>query len=73
MTVTTADGSCGVKGFATAAMDRDYSYFYACGPEAMLKAVSDASRTGGQLSFEERMGCGFRSLHGLFLQDFVRK
>ena len=64
VTVTTADGSCGVKGFATAAMDRDYSYFYACGPEAMLKAVSDASRTGGQLSFEERMGCGFGACMG---------
>lgn len=64
VTVTTADGSYGVKGFATAAMDRDYSYFYACGPEAMLKAVSDASRTGGQLSFEERMGCGFGACMG---------
>ena len=64
VTVTTADGSCGVKGFATAAMDRDYSYFYACGPEAMLKAVSDASRTGGQLSFEERMGYGFGACMG---------
>ena len=64
VTVTTVDGSCGVKGFATAAMDRDYSYFYACGPEAMLKAVSDASRTGGQLSFEERMGCGFGACMG---------
>ncbi len=57
--VTTADGTYGIKGFVTAAMGEEYSYFYACGPEAMLKAVADASVTGGQLSFEERMGCGF--------------
>lgn len=54
--VTTADGSYGIKGFVTAAMGDDYSYFYACGSEAMLRAVADASVTGGQLSFEERMG-----------------
>lgn len=62
--VTTADGSYGTKGFATAAMKEGYSYFYTCGPEAMLKAVSDASLTEGQLSFEERMGCGFGACMG---------
>ncbi len=64
VSVTTVDGSYGTKGFVTAAMDRDYSYFYACGPQAMLKAVSDASKTSGQLSFEERMGCGFGACMG---------
>lgn len=64
VTVTTRDGSCGVKGFVTDAMEGDYSYFYACGPEAMLKAVCDASNTEGQLSFEERMGCGFGACMG---------
>ena len=62
--VTTADGSYGIKGFVTAAMGDDYSYFYACGSEAMLRAVADASVTGGQLSFEERMGCGFGACMG---------
>lgn len=62
--VTTADGSYGIKGFATAAMKDGYSYFYTCGPEAMLKAVYDASLTEGQLSFEERMGCGFGACMG---------
>ena len=62
--VTTADGTYGIKGFVTAAMGEEYSYFYACGPEAMLKAVADASVTGGQLSFEERMGCGFGACMG---------
>lgn len=64
VTVTTADGSYGIRGFVTDAMNREYSYFYACGPQLMLKAVSDASKTGGQLSFEERMGCGFGACMG---------
>jgi len=63
--VATADGSYGVKGFVTTAMDGiDYSYFYTCGPEPMLKAVYHASVTGGQFSFEERMGCGFGACMG---------
>ncbi len=58
--VTTADGSMGIKGFVTTALKGiEYSYFYSCGPEPMLKAVCEASTTSGQLSFEERMGCGF--------------
>lgn len=65
VTVTTADGSYGVKGFVTDAMTAmDYSYFYACGPEPMLKAVYRASKTSGQMSFEERMGCGFGACMG---------
>lgn len=60
VTVTTADGSCGVKGFVTDVMkDVSYDYFFCCGPEPMLKAVYSASNTSGQFSFEERMGCGF--------------
>ena len=63
--VATADGSQGVKGFVTNAMeDVDYSYFYTCGPEPMLKAVYNATKTSGQLSFEERMGCGFGACMG---------
>ena len=63
--VTTADGSYGIKGFVTDAMAGiDYSYFYTCGPEPMLKAIYDVSNTSGQLSFEERMGCGFGACMG---------
>ena len=63
--VATADGSVGVKGFVTNAMDGiDYSYFYTCGPEPMLKAVYNATTTSGQMSFEERMGCGFGACMG---------
>ena len=64
VTVTTVDGSEGVKGFVTDAMEAGYSYFYTCGPEPMLKAVYDKSETSGQFSFEERMGCGFGACMG---------
>ena len=62
--ISTMDGSCGTKGFVTDAMGADYSYFYTCGPEPMLKAVYRASKTSGQMSFEERMGCGFGACMG---------
>jgi len=63
--VTTVDGSYGVKGFVTDAMkDMNYSYFFCCGPEPMLKAVYKTSATSGQFSFEERMGCGFGACMG---------
>ncbi len=65
VTITTADGSYGTKGFVTDAMENmDYSYFYCCGPEPMLKAVCRVSKTSGQLSFEKRMGCGFGACMG---------
>lgn len=64
VTVATADGSYGVKGFVTDALPADYSYFYTCGPEPMLKAVYRATTTEGQFSFEERMGCGFGACMG---------
>ena len=63
--VATADGSYGVKGFVTDALsDIDYTYFYTCGPEPMLKALYKATETSGQFSFEERMGCGFGACMG---------
>ncbi len=64
VTVTTVDGSYGKKGFVTDGLPEDYSYFYACGPEPMLRAVYRATKTSGQLSFEERMGCGFGACMG---------
>ena len=65
VTVTTVDGSYGVKGFVTDALKNiDYTYFYTCGPEPMLKAVYKASATSGQMSFEKRMGCGFGACMG---------
>lgn len=64
VTVTTVDGSYGVKGFVTNAYPEKYSYFYTCGPEPMLKAIYKTAKTSGQLSFEERMGCGFGACMG---------
>lgn len=63
--ITTIDGSYGEKGIVTDIIKRlDYSYFYACGPEAMLRALCENTKTSGQLSFEERMGCGFGACMG---------
>ena len=72
--VTTVDGSYGTKGFVTDVLDQYFvtddidpyepTYYYACGPLPMLKAVYKTCRTSGQLSFEERMGCGFGACMG---------
>lgn len=44
--IATADGSVGEKGFVTDLMPGlNYTHFYACGPEPMLRAVSAASVT----------------------------
>ena len=65
VTVTTFDGSYGLKGFVTDALiNMSYTYFYTCGPEPMLKAVYKASKSSGQMSFEKRMGCGFGACMG---------
>jgi dihydroorotate dehydrogenase electron transfer subunit len=63
--VTTVDGSYGVKGFVTDAITNlNYTYFYTCGPEPMLKAIYNTVKTSGEFSFEERMGCGFGACMG---------
>lgn len=64
--VTTNDGSYGTKGFVTDVIKtlEGYDYFYTCGPLPMLKAIAQATECSGQLSFEERMGCGFGACMG---------
>ena len=65
VTVTTVDGSRGIKGFVTNALETlDYDYICTCGPEPMLKALYRATECSGQYSFEERMGCGFGACMG---------
>ena len=65
VTVTTVDGSVGVKGFVTNALEAiDYDYICTCGPEPMLRALYRATEAKGQYSFEERMGCGFGACMG---------
>ena len=65
--IATLDGSLGIKGFVTDLMRASgtkYGYYYACGPAPMLRAVWEALGADGQLSFEERMGCGFGACMG---------
>ena len=70
--VTTVDGSLGTKGFVTDALkDETFDYYYSCGPQPMLKAVHNfcgARGVAGELSFEERMGCGFGACMGCSCQ-----
>lgn len=69
--VATADGSRGVKGFVTTAIAESgiaFDYFYACGPLPMLRALCEGVAQDGQLSFEERMGCGFGGCMGCSCQ-----
>ena len=63
-TVTTADGSFGIRGFVTEAMEIPHSYYYTCGPEVMMRAVAEKSPVSGQLSFDTHMGCGFGACMG---------
>ena len=68
VTVTTVDGSHGVKGFVTNALDGKQSYYYTCGPLPMIKALLQAVGTNGEVSMEERMGCGFGACMGCTIQ-----
>lgn len=64
---STVDGSMGCKGFVTDAIKEygvEFDYLYACGPIPMLKALYDATDVEAELSFEERMGCGFGACMG---------
>jgi dihydroorotate dehydrogenase electron transfer subunit len=65
-TVTTDDGTAGVRGRVTdvlpGVLDRaDTSVVYACGPMAMLRAVTEVATAHGavaQVAVEEAMACG---------------
>lgn len=68
VTIATVDGSEGCKGFVTDAIElagarNSNTFFYACGPKPMLRALQKLS-IGGQISMEERMGCGFGACMG---------
>lgn len=60
--VATVDGSHGTRGFVTdvpACSDPARTYFYACGPLPMLRALCSGMAIDGELSLETRMACGF--------------
>ena len=60
-----------VLGFGTHVMENlSYDYYFACGPMPMLRAVHACGRPG-QLSFEERMGCGFGACMGCSCETLV--
>lgn len=70
--IATADGSVGTRGFVTDVMEGlPYSYFYACGPLPMFRAMERVARTSGQYSFEERMGCGFGACVGCTMETVL--
>ena len=70
VTVATADGSRGVRGFVTDALPAagENTFYYTCGPEPMLRAVRAAVKIDGELSLEERMGCGFGACMGCTIE-----
>ena len=56
--VCTMDGSYGTKGVVTDLLEANEPFYYACGPLPMLKALVKKIGMKGQVSMEERMGCG---------------
>ena len=61
--VCTMDGSYGQKGVVTEQFTMHNAqftmpFYYACGPLPMIKAILRTIGTNGQISMEERMGCG---------------
>ena len=69
--IATMDGSVGVKGFVTdaiAAVRPAFDRFYTCGPLPMMKAVCAALDAPGEVSLEERMGCGAGFCYGCSIQ-----
>ncbi len=71
LTVTTDDGSVGIKGMITAAIDAEsvskYDAVYACGPAPMLSYIKKVAEEAGVqcwLSLEKRMACGLGACLG---------
>lgn len=72
--VATMDGSLGTRGFVTdvvAAVRPDYDFYYACGPKPMEKAVYQSVEGSGEISLEERMGCGTGICYGCSCQTVL--
>lgn len=69
--ITTDDGSVGIKGMITAAINKEiikqYNVVYACGPEPMLAAIQKVCKEAKvkcYLSMENRMACGLGACLG---------
>ena len=69
--LATLDGSAGTKGFVTDAIAAGwpvFDRFYSCGPLPMMKALCAALDVPGEVSLEERMGCGAGFCYGCTVQ-----
>jgi dihydroorotate dehydrogenase electron transfer subunit len=68
--LSTVDGSLGAPGFVTELVAKtECDYCFVCGPGPMLRAVLALPQlTDGQISFEERMGCGFGACVGCTME-----
>ena len=69
--IATLDGSVGTRGFVTdavAAAKPAFDRFYTCGPLPMMKAVCKTLDAPGEVSLEERMGCGAGFCYGCTVQ-----
>jgi dihydroorotate dehydrogenase electron transfer subunit len=70
--LATDDGTCGARGFVTAALERELdrhpgAAVYACGPWPMLRETARICRQRGlrcQVSLEARMACGVGACQG---------
>jgi 2-polyprenylphenol hydroxylase and related flavodoxin oxidoreductases len=74
VTVCTVDGSYGCEGMVDKViMDNDLQGlpYFTCGPLPMMKAIYKISTNQGQLSLEERMGCGFGACMGCSIETKV--
>jgi len=66
--ICTMDGSEGRQGIVTDLLHQTEPFYYACGPLVMLKAVVEKIGNQGQISLEERMGCGVGICVGCSIQ-----
>ena len=68
--ICTDDGSLGYKGNVVNFLvnnNIEYDYYYACGPQIMLKYLKQYDNNG-VLSLEARMGCGFGACMGCSIE-----
>ena len=68
--ICTDDGSLGYKGNVVSflkSLNLDFDYYYACGPQVMLKFLA-LDFKNGEVSLEARMGCGFVACMGCSIE-----
>jgi dihydroorotate dehydrogenase electron transfer subunit len=68
--ITSDDGCKGYKGNVVSYLKEhevDFDYYYACGPQVMLKYLA-LYNSNGCVSLEARMGCGFGACMGCSIE-----